>query len=292
MSTKSLQPDQAALPSISVIIPSLNQDRYIERAIRSVIEQDYPNKECIVIDGGSKDATVAVLKIFGDAITWVSETDRGQSHAINKGIDMSRGEIIGWLNSDDTYVPGALAEIAEYFATHKDVSIAYGKGNFVDEADHVTGEYPTKEYDYALFRDECFICQPSLFFRRDIYEEFGGLNEDCRYAMDFEYWLRIGRKRNMVFLDKLLANYRLHRSSITMKNRRQIYEEVIPLVQREFGQVSMKWLESYSHFLVSGELPDEPLGRIQNILRKMIQWLLYIRYNHRRVLARLLPTKP
>ena len=287
MHDQSIPKKNSDSPSISVIVPSLNQGQYIERTIASVVEQDYPNKECIVIDAGSKDNTVDVLKSFGDSIRWISEPDRGQSHGINKGVGLSSGEIIGWLNSDDTYVAGALTAIAEYFSTHSDADIVYGNGNFIDEADRVMRPYPTKEYDYELFRHECYICQPALFLRRGIFEEFGGLDEAFRFAMDYEYWLRIGRKKNLVFINTLLANYRLHGSSITTQSRRDMYREVLPLLQREFGQVSMKWLESYSHFLVSGKMPDARLSRGQKMMRKLLQRILYLRYNHKRIVARL-----
>ncbi len=274
-------------PSISVIVPSLNQGEYIERTIASVVEQDYPNKECVVIDGGSKDSTIEILRSFGDSIRWVSEPDRGQSHAINKGVGSSSGDIVGWLNSDDTYVPGALSEVAECFAARGDADVIYGRGNFVDEADRVIAPYPTRDFEYELFRHECFICQPALFLRRSVFEEFGGLDETYRFAMDFEFWLRIGRKKRIVYVDRLLANYRLHDASISTSRRKQMYMEVFPMLQREFGQVSMKWLESYSHFLVSGKMPDAPLSGGQQILRKLIQWALYIRYNSKRILQRI-----
>jgi glycosyltransferase involved in cell wall biosynthesis len=287
MHDRSIPEKASDSPPISVIVPSLNQGRYIERTIASVVEQDYSNKECIVIDGGSKDNTIEVLKSFGDSIRWISEPDRGQSHAVNKGVGLSGGEIIGWLNSDDTYVPGALTAISGYFSAHGNADIVYGNGNFIDEADRIIGPYPTKEYDYELFRHECYICQPALFLKRSIFDKHGGLDEAFRFAMDFEYWLRIGREENMVSIDTLLANYRLHDASITTQSRRDMYREVLPLLQREFGQVSMKWLESYAHFLVSGKMPGARLNRGQKILRKLLQRLLYLRYNHRRVLARL-----
>ena len=164
-----------ALPTLAIVTPSYNTGRYIGPAIESVLQQEYPH-EYIVMDGGSTDQTVDVLKSFGDRLTWVSQRDGGQSDAINKGFARTKGEILGWLNSDDTYEPGAFAAVAEYFAAHPEVSLLYGDANYIDAA----GKYIAKcvhvePYSaHRLFHYSDFIVQRAAFFSAQRVRSGGG----------------------------------------------------------------------------------------------------------------------
>jgi hypothetical protein len=198
-----------ALPTLAVVTPSYNTGKYIGPAIESVLAQDYP-ADYIVMDGGSTDQTVDVLKSFGDRLKWVSQKDGGQSDAINQGFSRTKGEILGWLNSDDTYEPGAFRAVAEFFAAHPEVSLVYGdakyidaKGKYIARCVHVEPYVP-----HRLFHYTDFIVQPAAFFRRSAYEAVGGIDPAIHYAMDYDLWLKIAKRFPVAYLPKPLANFR------------------------------------------------------------------------------------
>src|SRR5262249_42300420 len=144
-------------PSMTVVTPSFNQGRFIAETIESVLGQGYPRLEFIVIDGGSTDNTVEILKSYGDRLRWVSEPDDGQADAVNKGVALGSGEIVGWLNSDDTYAPGALQTIGRTFSTRSDLAVVYGDADHVLEDGTVHGPYPTEPFDLKRLAARCFI---------------------------------------------------------------------------------------------------------------------------------------
>lgn len=183
-------------PRISIITPSYNQGQFIEETIKSVLLQDYPNLEYIIIDGGSTDNTIDIIKKYEQHISyWVSEPDRGQSHAINKGFERCTGEIIAWLNSDDFYLPGALKEVAAIFQKHRNIDLVTGAGlsyqsdtqQFIPVRACGTGVYPTRAT--MLTKHGC-IAQHSTFWRKRVLQQVGSIREDLHYAMDHEFFLR------------------------------------------------------------------------------------------------------
>jgi glycosyltransferase involved in cell wall biosynthesis len=180
-------------PRISIVTPSFNQGQFIEETIRSVLLQDYPNLEYIVIDGGSIDSTRQILKKYNRYITWISEPDEGQTDAINKGLKMASGEIVAYLNSDDIYEPGALMSVARLFCQWDNVAMIYGDIIHIDERSeflefHKTGDVNLKQY---LMVGEFYLPQPSVFFRKNVINSIGYFNRYLHLAMDYDYWLKI-----------------------------------------------------------------------------------------------------
>lgn len=210
----------APLPKISIITPSYNQGHLIEHTIRSILDQNYGNLEYIVVDGGSTDNTVEVLKQFGPHVRWISEKDRGQSDAINKGMRMASGDIIAFLNSDDLYEPGSLHKVAEFFDKHPDVQWLTGRCRIVDDAGREIREAITAyknflldHYSYSLLLVTNPISQPATFWRRSIFQHYGGFDLEDHLVMDYEYWLRIGAANHPAVLKDYLASFRIHESS-------------------------------------------------------------------------------
>lgn len=206
-------------PPISIVIPSYNQGQFIGATIDSILAQGIDGIEILVMDGGSKDETVDVLRRYGDQIQWVSEKDRGQSHAINKGVARARSDIFGYINSDDTYLPGTLAAVLEAFRQHLEADILYGDFNYIDAAGCVLANCRTINFDYDILRyDYNFICQPASFWRRSVIERIGSIAEDLYYLMDYEFYLRAAAAGMRFYhLRQTLANLRLHKECKTVR---------------------------------------------------------------------------
>ncbi len=175
------------LPRISLVTPSFNQGEFIRDTVESVLSQQYPDLEYRVVDGGSKDETVSILESYGPDLLWTSEKDAGQGNAINKAFARATGEIISYLNSDDTYLPGTLHYVGEFFASHPEVDVIYGDGYFMDGQGEVLEPYPTRYFNWETFAEECYICQPTVFFRRRVLTEVGLMDQDLQFCMDYDF---------------------------------------------------------------------------------------------------------
>lgn len=226
-----------ALPLVSVVTPSLNQGTFIAETIESVLGQDYPHLDYLVVDGGSTDGTLDVLRGYGARLRWLSEPDGGQSAAINKGWQATRGDIIAWLNADDTYRPGTLQKVVKLFLAHPEVAAVYGDCDYVDAEGRFIRRYPTRPYNYAqLVRSASnFIPQPATFIRRSVREAIGGLDESLDCVMDFDYWLRLGARFEMVYLAEDLATLRLHTAAKSLRATERFAAEMIRLYQQLFN---------------------------------------------------------
>jgi glycosyltransferase involved in cell wall biosynthesis len=211
-------------PKISIVTPSYNQGKYIEQTILSVINQNYPNLEYIIIDGGSTDETVDIIKKYEQHITyWVSEKDNGQSHAINKGIEKCTGEIFNWLNSDDWYEPDVLFIVANEFINDTSLEFVSGFENHVYENGETllyNGTYLNKTIEETI--ETCEVAQPSTFFKLDSIKTIGGVSNDLHYVMDGHIWIRLLLLRGFNHfkkIDKTLVNFRYHESSKSVSVR-------------------------------------------------------------------------
>jgi len=221
------------IPLITVVTPSFNQGEYLAETIESVLSQEGDFLiDYIVVDGGSSDNSVDIIRHYDELLQlgewpikcrgitcrWLSEKDKGQAEALMKGFRMARGEILAWLNSDDTYLSGALQTAAGYFADHPDTALLYGDAHYCDTGGAIIGRYRTEEFDLNTLASFNFICQPSAFFRRDVFEEVGGLDESLHFAMDYDLWIRIGKQYPCRYIPRFLSMYRLHEASKTIRD--------------------------------------------------------------------------
>jgi len=209
---------QSELPLVSIVTPTYNQAAFLTETIETVLAQDYPRIEYIVIDDGSTDKTREILSNYGDRFIWESQTNQGQTPTINKGWQRSSGNIITWLNSDDTYLPGAVTKAVEYFQQHPDIDIVYGD-TLLTEADGTPIErMKAPEFSYRALVANCHnpIPQPSAFIRRRVMENVGLLDPHYYYFMDWDFWLRAGISHSFAYFPELLSTYRLHEESKTV----------------------------------------------------------------------------
>ncbi|MHB8621928.1 MAG: glycosyltransferase family 2 protein [Sulfuricaulis sp.] len=236
--------------AVSIITPSYNQECYIERTIQSVLSQDIPELEYVVVDGRSTDKTTSILKQYETRLQWVSEQDDGQADAINKGIRMTTGEVIGWLNSDDIYYPGAIRQVVDYFTRYPEVDVVYGDAYHIDKQDRVIEKYTTEAWNVNRLRDICYLCQPAVFFRRKIFEKYGILDRSLQYCMDYEYWLRLSAAGvNFSYIPVILAGSRLYPGNKTLGCRIKVHAEINTMLLKHFGRVPDQWIFNYGHVI-------------------------------------------
>jgi hypothetical protein len=223
-------PPGQSWPKISIVTPSFNQGAYLEKTIRSVLLQGYPNLEYIIIDGGSTDRSVEVIKKYEPWIDfWVSEKDRGQSHAINKGLEKATGELLGWLNSDDYFTPGALFKLALTYLEDQSAGAVYGQGHVVDEKGSIINTpkltQVTKKSLFSWHFGNDFM-QPSCLFTRKAWQETGPINENLNFALDVEYWIRIADRFTFRRITDVLSISLSHPQAKTTAMRNKSLGEV------------------------------------------------------------------
>lgn len=200
---------------LSFVIPTRNQSAYIAQCIDSCIAQGIADSEIVVVDGLSTDDTRDVLKRYGDRIRWISEPDRGQSDALNKGVRMAQGELVAWINSDDYYASDrSIATLVEAFDAEKDVDVVYGHGKRVDQHGDYIGPYRARAVSgvsQIITHPASFVLQPSLVFRRQLFLDAGGVDESLHYTMDYELWIRLfAGARKTRFIPTVVACARYH----------------------------------------------------------------------------------
>lgn len=234
------------LPRISIVTPSFNSKEYLERAIESVVNQNYPNLEHIIIDGGSNDGTLHLLNKYKQKITWISEPDNGQGDALNKGFQMSTGEIIGWLNADDTYQPKTIWEAIKYFQSNPNVDLLYSHFNFIDGKEQIyyTNCVPRFSLEKLLYGN--IVPNAGMFFRKQVIEKVGGINPNLHYVLDWEFVLRIALKCKLLQIDKVWGNFRIVPGTKSVENAYKFWPEIIPVLQRVIKD-NPKQLGSYQN---------------------------------------------
>ena len=243
---------------LAIVTPSFNQGRFVERTIRSVLGQSYQPLEYVVCDGLSTDTTSGILDRYADRLQAIVEADSGQANAVNKGIRATSGEVIGWLNSDDIYCPGALVTIAAYFARHPDIDVVYGDATLIDSHDHVVGRYYTRPWDPRLLPRRPYLCQPAVFFRRRVVERFGPLDESLLFNMDYEYWLRLASGgARFAYLPLTLASARVHGQTKTSTGGIRIHEELNHVLKRYVDRIPDAWILTHTHAVLQADRHGE-----------------------------------
>ncbi len=225
---------------ISLVTPSLNQGQFLERTIQSVLAQtgDF-ELEYLVLDGGSTDESLAILRRYEGRLRWWSERDRGQADAINKGFRRTTGEVVGWLNSDDVLAPGALAHVAAVFQGRPDAQWLHGRCDIIDAADRVIRRPVTaykdwccRHYSYRRLLTVNFISQMAVFWRRALFERLGYLDDSLHHVFDYDLWLRLGKHWDPVYVPAPLARFRWHHASKSGSDFANQLAEAHAVVQR------------------------------------------------------------
>jgi glycosyltransferase involved in cell wall biosynthesis len=233
-----LLPDQ---PLVSIVTPSFNQGEYIEATIRSVLDQEYPNIEYLVIDGGSTDGTIDILRRYEDRLSWISEPDAGQSDAINKGWRRSQGHIIAWLNSDDIYYPGAIRHAVDALRKHPDVAGIYGDCDYIDATGNILGKHRTAPWTMlsVICQLGAPIPQQSTFLRREAVEAVEFLDRSLHMAMDLDLWLKLAMRFSMRYIPIRMAGFRIHQSSKTVASMVRFNPELRIIYDRLFARTDL-----------------------------------------------------
>ena len=236
------------LPLVSIVTPSFNQAHYLESTILSVLEQDYPNIEYIIVDGGSSDGSLEIIRRYANRLAWwVSEKDNGQTDAINKGFNRMKGDILAWLNSDDTYEKNVVREAVSYLQEKPEVGLVYGGANFIDENGRIIGHFPAAQTNYRRLRQGyVHIPQQSAFWRADLWRKVGPLDPSFFFAMDYDLWVRLAALAPVQYLPRLWANFRLHTQGKTIAADDRCWPEMLKVHFRDggtwFGVLPAKYL--------------------------------------------------
>jgi glycosyltransferase involved in cell wall biosynthesis len=238
-------------PLVSIITPSYNQVEFLENTIKSVLAQDYPLIEYLVVDGGSTDGSVETIQKYGsDLAWWVSEKDEGQASAINKGMARARGEIVAWLNSDDIYLPGAVEQAVEAFQANQDAGMVYGNALTIDSIGQPKKELIFPDWgleDLIGFR---IICQPAVFMERKLYEQVSGLDQNYHYMLDHHLWIRIAGRKPIKHIPNLWAAARHHESAKNVSQAADFGRETLELLH---------WMQSHPDLAPIVEQTKQPV---------------------------------
>lgn len=237
-------------PVISVVTPTFNMAKYLPETVESILGQQYPKLDYLVLDAASKDGTVELLRKYEGRLRWKSEPDKGQADAINKGYHQTHGEIFTFLNADDTYLPNALGTIAKHFLENPKAGLIYGEAYHVAEDGQRIDRYPTRPYSPAALAEQCIICQPAAFMRRDAFAKAGMMNISLHIGLDYELWFRIAKQFPVVSVPEYLATSRMYADNKTLSSRKRAYQEIIGIVKTHTGYIGYEWLNGYACYLL------------------------------------------
>jgi glycosyltransferase involved in cell wall biosynthesis len=267
-------------PLVTVVTPSLNQGRFIEETIQSVLAQDYEPVEHLVFDAGSTDETHSVLARYEGKIRAVIAADDGQADAINRGFRAAAGTIVTWLNSDDVYEPGAIRTAVEYLEAHPQCAMVYGKGHHIDAEGRFLDPYPTAPpSELEVF---CTVCQPASFLRLAAVHAVGYLDPNLRYCMDYDLWLRLREQFDIAYIPADLARSRLHADAKSVSQQRAFMREIIGMTMRRIGRAPLVYLYGYANMLVCERFRERPLPTpIRRLAAGIVTATLALRYHRR-----------
>ena len=234
-------------PLVSIVTPSYNQSQFLEKTIQSVLNQKYPNLEYIVIDGGSTDGSLEIIRKFeNDLSAWISEADQGQADAINKGFQIARGKFLAWLNSDDVYHPGAVKEAVSFLLENPLIGMVYGDIDFINESDQVIGQYNARQTNYRrLMQGYSDIPQPAAFWRAELWRQVGPLDTSLYFAMDYDLWVRFSKVTEIRYKPKLWASFRMHQHSKSTTGFDRCWPEMRKVHKREGGRLFSVFMRRY-----------------------------------------------
>lgn len=271
--------DRLFLPLVTVVTPSYNQGRFIEETILSVLNQDYPNIEYLVIDGGSTDNTLDILGKYEGSLCWVSEPDRGQSHAINKGFKEANGEILCWLNSDDFFEPGVISAVVRKFAQDDELVMVYGDGNLVNENGELISLFPyTRPFDlWALIHQLDYILQPTAFFLKSAIIKVDFLDEKLNWCMDWDLWIRIGSRFKVEYIKQCCANARIYNGTKTATGGLKRFLEILSVLRGHSKRVILPAYIIYGSGMITSYIHSASIKwhRIVKRLLRPVQILLW-----------------
>jgi len=232
-------------PLVSIVTPCLNAAEFLEPTIESVFAQDYRRIEYIVMDGGSTDGTLEILRRYEGRLRWVSGRDRGTADAINRGFALSQGGTFTYLNADDELLPGAVSSAVRAFQADPEAAVIYGGGWWVDQSGARIAPYPVRDFDPELLARECFICQPASFLRREAFEHAGGMDPEFNLTFDYEFWMRLAKTYRFQRIDETLALSRMHPSNKSLGQRQKVFRETFRIMRRHYGFVPFSWVYAY-----------------------------------------------
>jgi glycosyltransferase involved in cell wall biosynthesis len=241
------------VPVFSVITPTLNAARFIDATLASVVAQGRDDVEQIVVDGGSTDATRAIVERYPHA-RFVERGGSGQTAAMNAGAALARGTFLAFLNADDVLAPGALDALLNAFTAQPDADVAYGGALHIDADGAPLEPYPTRAFNADLLVEECFICQAATVIRRSSFERAGGFAESLNFSMDYDLWLRMAPWARFISIDHVTAHARLHRDAKTVAQRAAIFRETFDVLRNQIGYVPYTWTYAYADHLMQ---PDD-----------------------------------
>jgi glycosyltransferase involved in cell wall biosynthesis len=264
---------------VSIVTPSYQQGRFLRQCIESVLAQDYRQIEYFVLDGGSTDESREILKSYDGSFFWKSERDGGQTSAINSGLQLAKGSILAFLNSDDLLLPGAVSTIVAEWRRQPSVDLFYGRANYIDEHGDIIREYDTREFQLEEFKGRCIICQPAAFWCRRIMDRIGLFDEDFQTAMDYEYWQRIAANKGLIVrIDKLLSCSREYSATKTKSQRDKVYKDIFKSQWRHWGNVHPEWWMGFLDYsknerraLWSAFVPASTCGDLSYFLSRFLR---------------------
>ncbi|ACB77229.1 glycosyltransferase family 2 protein [Opitutus terrae] len=237
-------------PLVSIITPSFQQADYLRQCIDSVLGHGYQPIEYHVCDGGSIDGSVDILRSYGIRLEWDSQPDGGQAAAINVGLRKSQGQIVGFLNSDDVLLPGAVGSAVRTLAAHPEVDIVYGRATVIDEQGRALRPAPVQSFDADVLVQHCFIAQPAAFWRRSLHEKIGWFAEEFDHTLDYEFWIRAMQAgAKFLFVDEEWAQAREHAQAKSQRLRGEILRQIRELQLRRLGYCGRNWWEQHLRYL-------------------------------------------